>query len=146
MNNASGRKSPSDSSRSVLDSSIYSSSSRSQYSRRSDDDAREDLVRRDINILQDIFQHITNTSTRISLSSVHPLTHAIDVDKPPSIRPKGEGKSANYDADSDEDSHNVDWSQYERMNDAERATLLEKAISSLRPERDYSKNRFRKDS
>lgn len=111
----------------------------------------------DLTLLQDIFSHIDTTSQRIAASLA---LHSDIVDKEGKLdilkkenaelrdrlnriteetRAKDDDESIVSTASFNDDS-SLSWSQYEHMNEGERARLLEKAISSLK-QSDRSKNR-----
>lgn len=86
----------------------------------------KELLREDISILSDIFTYIDRTSRRISQELISDFRLK---ELQGEIDSRAMHKHDNEDGDLDEDS--LHWSQYEDLDEGQRAQLLEKAINVL---------------
>ncbi len=90
---------------------------------------KEEAVKGDISLLGDIFGYIDKTSRRIcrELINEYKLKESLE------SREEKQNESLNADINEEESLH---WSQYEDLDEAQRAHLLEKAIMILGNEQD----------
>lgn len=85
---------------------------------------KKQQVESDVKLLYDIFEYIDQNTSRITTCS----SMTKNFTKPPTPL---ESTSKNNSATSSRDNRDMNWANYDMLNDVDRAKLLEKAISLL---------------
>jgi hypothetical protein len=89
---------------------------------------RSEMITKDIALIQDIFHYIDRTKNRISQQLV--LDHRVkELERREAHRVSDDAGPGNVNGDVDDES--LHWSEYEDLDEAQRAQLLEKAIIVL---------------